>query len=126
MALILCLTCAVCKFSSSVLCLYYERIFYYESLSLNLSKCFILSEAVVRRCSAKEVFLEISQNSQENSCARDSFLIKLSCRPRPPTLFKKNIWHRSFPVNFAKFLRTPFSQHTSNGGFCFFYDPKHL
>ena len=30
-------------------------------------------EAVVRRCSAKKVFLEISQNSQENTCARDSF-----------------------------------------------------
>ena len=28
-------------------------------------------------CSAKKSFLEISQNSQENTCARDSFLIKL-------------------------------------------------
>ena len=35
------------------------------------------SEAVVRRCSVKEVFLKISQNSQENTCARVSFLIKL-------------------------------------------------
>ena len=25
------------------------------------------------------------------------------------TLFKKRLWHRCFPVNFAKFLRTPFS-----------------
>ena len=32
-----------------------------------------LSEAVVRRCSVKKVFLEISQNSQENTCARVSF-----------------------------------------------------
>ena len=30
-----------------------------------------------RRCSVKKVFLEMSQNSQENICARDSFLIKL-------------------------------------------------
>ena len=37
----------------------------------------IVTEAVVRRCSVKELFLEISQNSQENNCARDSFLIKL-------------------------------------------------
>ena len=29
-----------------------------------------------QRCSVKKVFLEISQNSQENTCARDSFLIK--------------------------------------------------
>ena len=27
---------------------------------------------------------------------------------RPATLLKKNLWHRCFPVNFAKFLRTPF------------------
>ena len=32
---------------------------------------------------------------------------------RPSTLFKKRLWHRCFPVNFAKFLRTPFSQNTS-------------
>ena len=34
-------------------------------------------KAVARRYSVKKVFLEISQNSQENTCARDSFLIKL-------------------------------------------------
>ena len=27
---------------------------------------------------------------------------------RPATLLKKRLWHRYFPVNFAKFLRTPF------------------
>ena len=36
-----------------------------------------LPEAVARRCSVKKVFLEILQNSQENTCARASFLIKL-------------------------------------------------
>ena len=34
-------------------------------------------EVVVRRCSVKKVFLEISQNPQENTRARVSFLIKL-------------------------------------------------
>ena len=34
-------------------------------------------EAVARSCSVKKVLLKISQNSQENTCARDSFLIKL-------------------------------------------------
>ena len=51
-------------------------------------------EAVVQSCSIKMVLLEISQNSQEN---------------RP---FNKvaglQLWHRCFPVNFAKFLRTTF------------------
>ena len=36
-----------------------------------------LSEAVARRHSMKKVFLEVSQNSQENSCVRVSFLTKL-------------------------------------------------
>ena len=27
---------------------------------------------------------------------------------RPATLLKKSLWHRCFPVNCAKFLRTPF------------------
>ena len=35
------------------------------------------TEAVVQRCSVKKVFLKISQNSQENTCARVYFLIKL-------------------------------------------------
>ena len=49
----------------------------------------------------KKVFLEISQNSQENTCVWVSFLIK------------KRPWYRCFPVNFAKFLRAPFLQNTS-------------
>ena len=28
----------------------------------------------------------------------------------PATLLKKRLWHRCFPVNFAKFLRTPILQ----------------
>ena len=43
-------------------------------------------EAVFHMCSVKKVFLEILQN-----------------------FFKKRLWHKCFPVNFAKFLRTPFS-----------------
>ena len=34
-------------------------------------------EGVDQTCSVKQFFLEISQNSQENTCARASFLIKL-------------------------------------------------
>ena len=42
------------------------------------------------------MFLTISQISQENTCVRVSFLIKL---------LKKRLWHRCFPVNFTEFLR---------------------
>ena len=48
-----------------------------------------------RRCSVKKTSLEILQNSQEITCARVFFL-------------KKRLWHRCFPLNFAKFLRTHF------------------
>ena len=61
-------------------------------------------EVVLLRGSVKKVFLEMSQNSQENTSARASFLLSL----RPPTLLKKRLWHRCFPVNFVKLLRTPF------------------
>ena len=35
-------------------------------------KFFGNTEAVVQRCSVKKVALEISQNSHENTCARES------------------------------------------------------
>ena len=35
------------------------------------------TDAVVQRCSVKKIFLEISQNSRENTCTRDSSFIKL-------------------------------------------------
>ena len=45
------------------------------------------TEAAVRRCSVKKVFLKIEL--------------------RPTTLLRKRLWHRCFLMNFAKFLRTP-------------------
>ena len=55
-----------------------------------------------RRCSVKKMFLEISQNSQENTCGRVSIFVG------EPILLKKRLWHRCFRVNFVKFLRKPF------------------
>ena len=66
-----------------------------------------LTEVVGLRCCGKNVFLEISQNPQKNTCARVSFLIKLQAWGLQLYL-KKRLWHRCFPVNFAKFLTTPF------------------
>ena len=37
---------------------------------------------------------------------------------KPGTLFKKKLWHRCFPVNFARFLGTPFLLNISGGYFC--------
>ena len=57
------------------------------------------------------MFLEISQNSQENTCTRVSF--NKVTGQRPTTLLRKRLWNRCFPVNFATFLKTPFLQNTS-------------
>ena len=61
------------------------------------------TEAVVQRCSLKKVFSEILQNSQGNICTRISFLIKLQALG-----LWQRLWHRCFPVSFAKCLRTLF------------------
>ena len=37
---------------------------------------------------------------------------------RPPILLKKGIWHRCFPVNFAKFQTTPLLQNTPDNCLC--------
>ena len=37
-----------------------------------------------------------------------SLLFNKVAGPRPATLLKKRLWRSCFPVNFAKFLRTPF------------------
>ena len=58
------------------------------------------AEAVVLRCSVKKVFLEISKNSQENTCARVSLL-------------EGDSGAGVSPVNFAKFLRKSFLKNTS-------------
>ena len=76
----------------------------------DLTVMFITTEAVVQRCSLKKMFLEISQNSQENTCTRVSFLIKFSFLI---ILWKERLWQICFPVNFAKSLRTHFLQNTS-------------
>ena len=42
------------------------------------------------------------------------FLIKLQALGvRPASLLKKRLWRKCFPVNFAKFLGTPFLQNAS-------------
>ena len=58
-------------------------------------------------CSVTKVFLEISQSSQENTCARDSFLI--NCRPEVCNFIKKETLAQVFSCEFVKLLRTPFN-----------------
>ena len=60
--------------------------------------------AVAQRCSVKKMVLEISQNSQENTCTRVFF--NQVAGLRPVTLLKMRLWHKSFSCNVVKFLKT--------------------
>ena len=44
-----------------------------NEIILKLIRSFLIQEAVAQRGSVKKVLLEISQNSQENTCARVAF-----------------------------------------------------
>ena len=47
---------------------------------------------------------------------RQSLFLNKAAGFRPATLLKKRLWRRRFPVNFVKFLRTPFLQHNCKKG----------
>ena len=63
------------------------------------------SKAATRGVLCKKVLLEISRNSQENTCAKETLV-------------------QVFPVNFVKFLRTPFLQNNSGRLLLFCYNHK--
>ena len=68
-------------------------------------------EVVAQRRSAKKVFLKILQNSEENTCARASFLIKLQALG-PATLNEKRLQHSCSLANFSEILTsTYFEEH---------------
>ena len=58
-------------------------------------------------CSVKEMFLETLQNSQENTCARDSFFNKV-VDLQHATLLKKRLWHRCFFCEFCEISKNTF------------------
>ena len=95
---------------------HFSRVLWFCPPRLNFKTCqyptqkgkFLKSiETVAEKCFVKEVFLEILQNSLENTCGRVSILIRLQAWG-PATFLKSILWQRCFPVKFAKFLRTPF------------------
>ena len=70
-----------------------------KPLSLGFTVILLMTEAVVRRCSSKQIFLK-------------TFL--QTCN-----FIKKTLQYRCSPVKFAKFLTTPFLWNTSSGYFCY-------
>ena len=62
-------------------------------------------------CNKKSVLRNIAKFTGKYLC--QSLFFNKVAGLRPVTLLKKRLWHRYFPVNFAKFLRTSFLQNTS-------------
>ena len=83
----------------------------------------IFAEAATRGVLWKKVFLEISQNSQENTCVRASFLIKLQAQAC--NFIKKETLTQVLPYEFCEILRAPFLQNTSGRLLLGFYDYSH-
>ena len=65
-----------------------------------------------QRCSLKKVFLKNFTKFSAKHLCWSVFFNKVSGM-RPATLSEKRLQQRCFPVNFVKFLRTPFLQNTS-------------
>ena len=59
-----------------------------------------------QRCSMKKGVLGNFPKFTGKHLCRVYFLIKLQARPA--NLLRRRLWHMCFPVNFEKFLRTPF------------------
>ena len=67
-------------------------------------------EAVVQRCPVKKVFLKISQNSQESTSARVSFLIKLLADVY--NFIKKETLAEVFSCEFCEISKSTFLHRT--------------
>ena len=78
----------------------------FSNLHINFSQSIIIRNNH-RRCSIrKDVPRNFAKFTGKHLC-QGLFLKKLQVI-RPTTLSKKKLWRRCFPVNFEKFLRTPF------------------
>ena len=64
------------------------------------------------RCSVKKGALRNFAKFSGKHLCQSLFFYKVA-GIRPSTLFIKKLWHSCFPVNFAKFLGTPFLENTS-------------
>ena len=64
-----------------------------------------------RRCSIREgVLRNFVKFTGKHLC--QSLFFNNIVGPRAASVLKKRLWHRWFPVSFAKFLKTPFLQNT--------------
>ena len=82
----------------------FSLIFWNFFRSPDQSFCFRRSP---KRCSIKRGVLK-NVAKLTGKFLRQSLFFSKVAGLKPATLIKKRLWHRCLPVNFAKFLRTPF------------------
>ena len=70
------------------------------------------TEAVVRKCSVRKVFLKISQNSQESACVRVPFSIKLQALTQACNFIKKETLAQVFFYEFCEIFKNIFFHRT--------------
>ena len=80
---------------------------------MDFSNTIITLKGSHRRCSIEKGVLKNFAKFTGKQLYQSLFFNNKDAGLRPPTLWKKGLWHRCFPVNFAKFLRTVFRQNTS-------------
>ena len=69
-----------------------------------------------QRCSARiDVLRNFSKFTRKHLC--QVLFYKKDAGPEPATLLKMRLWRRCFPINFAKFLRTPFHRTPLDNSF---------
>ena len=71
-------------------------------------------------CSVKKGVLKIFTKFTGNHLCQGLFFNKVASLS-PATLLKKGLWHKCFPVNFVKLLRTLFYRTPLNDCFCTFH-----
>ena len=68
--------------------------------------------SIPRSCSVRRgVLRNFAKFTRKHICQAPFF--KTCCRHKTCNFIKKRLRHTCFPLNFAKFIRTPFSQNTS-------------
>ena len=85
----------------------------------SITLCYIWLEAVVHRCSSKNGFIKILQDSQKHLCW-STFLIKLQVWG-PATLLKDDSNRGVFLLNLWNFQEHLFSQNSASSGCCSLY-----
>ena len=95
---------------------YFQSLFSFQIYSISFYDCSLKQEdiqcieAVVRKCSVRKVFLQILQISQENTCARVSFLIKLQAKAC--NFIKKETLAQVFSCEFCEISKNTFNYRT--------------